>query len=51
MGEQIKVFLEAGLLNIIGGCCGTTPDHIKEIANLASDYSPRQPIAKSNFLN
>lgn len=42
MGEQIKQFLEDGLMNIIGGCCGTTPDHIKYIAELASNYSPRQ---------
>jgi len=41
MMEQIKVFLEDGLLNVVGGCCGTTPDHIKEIAILAQNYSPR----------
>lgn len=41
MGEQIEEFLEEGLVNIIGGCCGTTPDHIKVIANLAAKYSPR----------
>ena len=44
MGEQIKEFLDEGLINIIGGCCGTTPDHIKVIADLAKNYSPR-PIA------
>jgi len=42
MGEQIKQFLDEGLINIIGGCCGTTPDHIKHIAELAAKYSPRQ---------
>ena len=41
MAEQIKVFLDEGLLNIVGGCCGTTPDHIKAIADLAKNYSPR----------
>jgi len=41
MAEQIREFLEEGLINIIGGCCGTTPDHIKAIADLASNYSPR----------
>lgn len=41
MGEQIEEFLKEGLVNIIGGCCGTTPDHIKVIANLAAKYSPR----------
>lgn len=42
MGDQIKAFLEEGLVNIIGGCCGTTPDHIKAIADLAKNYSPRK---------
>ncbi len=42
MAEQIKVFLDEGLLNIVGGCCGTTPAHIKAIANLAQNYEPRK---------
>ena len=42
MADQIKVFLEDGLLNVVGGCCGTTPEHIQEIANLSSNYSPRK---------
>ncbi len=42
MGDQIKAFLEEGLVNIIGGCCGTTPEHIKAIADLAKNYSPRK---------
>ncbi len=41
MARQIEVFLEEGLLNVVGGCCGTTPDHIQAIANTASKYSPR----------
>lgn len=41
MVAQIKVFLEEGLINIIGGCCGTTPSHIKAIADLAANYKPR----------
>ncbi|MBX2941199.1 MAG: homocysteine S-methyltransferase family protein, partial [Cyclobacteriaceae bacterium] len=41
MGEQIEAFLKEGLVNIIGGCCGTTPEHIQVIAELASQYSPR----------
>jgi 5-methyltetrahydrofolate--homocysteine methyltransferase len=41
MGEQIETFLKEGLINIIGGCCGTTPDHIRVMAELASKYSPR----------
>src|SRR5690606_27270852 len=42
MGKQIKDFLEEGLVNIVGGCCGTTPEHIRVIADLAKEYSPRQ---------
>lgn len=42
MVAQIKDFLEEGLLNIVGGCCGTTPEHIKAIADLASNYPPRK---------
>ncbi len=41
MCEQIEDFLQAGFINIVGGCCGTTPAHIKEIAEHASKYSPR----------
>ena len=42
MRDQIEEFLEDGIVNIIGGCCGTTPEHISEIAELARVYSPRQ---------
>ena len=41
MGEQIEEFLKEGLVNVIGGCCGTTPDHIRAIAELAEQYEPR----------
>lgn len=44
MVGQIKEFLDEGLINIIGGCCGTTPDHISAIADLASRYSPRKIV-------
>ena len=42
MAEQIKEFLDEGLVNIIGGCCGTNPDHIRAIAQLAAKYEPRK---------
>ncbi len=48
MADQIKVFLDEGLLNIVGGCCGTTPAHIKAIAELAKDYKPRE--IKQNYI-
>ncbi|MDH3697825.1 MAG: homocysteine S-methyltransferase family protein [Flavobacteriaceae bacterium] len=41
MAAQIQVFLEKGLVNIIGGCCGTTPEHIRAIAEMAAKYQPR----------
>lgn len=42
MTAQIKEFLDGSLINIIGGCCGTTPAHIKAISDLASEYKPRK---------
>ncbi len=42
MGEQIEEFLQEGLVNIIGGCCGTTPEHIKKIAELAAKHEVRK---------
>ena len=42
MAEQIKEFLDEGLVNIIGGCCGTTPEHIQAIAEMAKNYTPRK---------
>jgi 5-methyltetrahydrofolate--homocysteine methyltransferase len=41
MADQIKEYLDKNLINIIGGCCGTTPAHIKAIAELVEDYKPR----------
>ncbi len=42
MGHQIEDFLQAGFLNIVGGCCGTTPAHIQRIAELAKTAKPRK---------
>mgnify|MGYP001465749821 FL=1 len=42
MGEKIKNFLDEGCVNIIGGCCGTTPEHIKVISELVKNYKPRK---------
>ena len=41
MGAQVEEFLKEGLVNMLGGCCGTTPEHIKVIASLAAKYQPR----------
>jgi len=43
LAPQIREWAEAGFLNIVGGCCGTTPDHIREIAKAVKDLVPRKP--------
>lgn len=47
MAGQIKEYLDLGLVNVVGGCCGTTPDHISAIAELAKQYEPRQLMAEA----
>ncbi len=42
MGAHIHDFLQSGFVNIVGGCCGTTPDHIREIARQAQEAQTRQ---------
>jgi len=42
MSEIVEDFLQHSFINIIGGCCGTTPAHIKAIADVAAKYPPRQ---------
>jgi 5-methyltetrahydrofolate--homocysteine methyltransferase len=42
MAAQIKEYVEKGLINIVGGCCGTTPEHITAIADLVKEYDPRE---------
>jgi 5-methyltetrahydrofolate--homocysteine methyltransferase len=47
----IREMAEAGLLNIVGGCCGTTPDHIRAIAEAVQDIKPRPvPTSKPSYL-
>lgn len=41
MAAQIKNYLERDLVNIVGGCCGTTPEHIQAIAEVAKNFLPR----------
>ena len=43
MADIIEEYMKRGLVNIIGGCCGTTPAHIALIAELAKKYPPRKP--------
>ena len=44
MAAQIKEYVEKGLVNIVGGCCGTTPSHINAIAELVKGYQPRMVL-------
>jgi len=44
MAEQIEEYLKRNLINIVGGCCGTTPKHIKAIAKVAAKYKPRSIV-------
>lgn len=45
MSVLIKDFLDAGFVNIVGGCCGTTPDHIRALSGLLGDARVRNPVA------
>jgi len=47
MGEWIRLFIDEGLVNIVGGCCGTTPDFIKVFKNATLGKNPRKPISFS----
>jgi 5-methyltetrahydrofolate--homocysteine methyltransferase len=42
MAVHIKEWAESGFLNIVGGCCGTSPDHIRAMAEAVADIKPRQ---------
>ena len=44
MAGQIKEWAESGLINIVGGCCGTTPTHIKAIAEAVEGIAPRKIV-------
>ena len=48
MRDLIEDYLKQDVVNIIGGCCGTTPEHIRKIAELAKKYPPRNPIRSNN---
>jgi 5-methyltetrahydrofolate--homocysteine methyltransferase len=40
-GALVEVWAKDGLINVVGGCCGTTPAHIKAIADAVRHYPPR----------
>ena len=42
MAEHIEEWAKSGLLNIVGGCCGTMPEHVRAIAQVVKRFSPRE---------
>ena len=51
MAEQIRSYAEEGFVNIVGGCCGTTPDHIRAMAEEAVRHKPRKPVEEKPYLS
>ena len=45
---QVRDWIESGLVNVVGGCCGTTPRHIAAIAGAARESTPRVVPAAPN---
>ncbi len=50
MGKILGDFAGDGLVNIVGGCCGSTPDHIRAVAKASSLFKPRQPPENQTYL-
>ncbi|MDR2064857.1 MAG: methionine synthase [Prevotellaceae bacterium] len=48
MANDVEMILKNGWVNIIGGCCGTTPEHIKKIAEKVFKYQPRKPLKQNH---
>lgn len=50
MARQIKEYIDEGLVNILGGCCGTTPEHIAKYVELVEGAKPHTPAAKPKYM-
>ena len=50
MARHARDWAQRGWLNIVGGCCGTTPDHIRAVAQAVADVAPRVPSEASKYL-
>ncbi len=50
MADILKEYSENGWINIVGGCCGTTPEHIQKIADTVKDLKPKVPKNKDHIL-
>lgn len=51
MAAQVEEFARQGLVNIVGGCCGSTPDHIRAIAQAVAKYEPRKVPEHRSFMS
>ncbi|MDA0749056.1 MAG: methionine synthase, partial [bacterium] len=49
MASILESFVEEGWLNLVGGCCGTTPDHIRAISEMVEGRTPRTPVEPSGL--
>ena len=50
MADQLREYAESNFVNLVGGCCGTTPEHIEEIAKAAGECSPREIPEQEPYL-
>jgi methylmalonyl-CoA mutase cobalamin-binding domain/chain len=50
MGKFAEDFASSGFVNILGGCCGTTPDHIRAIAEAVKNIPPRKPSSRPRYM-
>jgi 5-methyltetrahydrofolate--homocysteine methyltransferase len=48
--HELEEWAEQGLVNILGGCCGTTPDHIRHVAEAVAKLKPRVPGERARAL-
>ncbi|QLF70897.1 methionine synthase [Peteryoungia desertarenae] len=51
MAELVAGFADEGIVNVVGGCCGSTPDHIRAISEAVAGKTPRQPIEHRPFMS
>jgi 5-methyltetrahydrofolate--homocysteine methyltransferase len=50
MSKVLEEYAKEGFLNIVGGCCGTTPEHIKQFSEITKRYPPRKPPEVKPYL-
>ena len=50
LAQVLRRFAERGWLNVVGGCCGTTPEHIRALAAAVAGLSPRRPVRDERTL-